>query len=400
MLANFPSTKLRDLAVPLKSLTEEFATKFSELPPDQQYNWLEYGWNRITTPDLLPNLRSIYKNPPKSNAPMRDVALKRIYELSPVEGRRLILDEIRSSKPQVSISALGILPDASLPELDNVLAENFEKSEDRQEISFLIERYATDTVMPRIMAASEKNIGRMACAPQSALLAYFLRANPQQGADIAKQAMAMRKDTGCYRFLLQDVAVLHMSSELDQIAVSALSDTDLEVVINAAQMLRQHGSAAAEEHLWRRLEQSNEQWLSKKASAETPYNDRSDAVEMELARALSQSTAWIAGPDKLQKIYALCHTRNMQEEIKRLIDGWNNSITINFNQSDDIVMSASLAHYDMNSLDELKKKIAQFPRGTSFTLYSSNPGSEKDMEIFDNLKSFLSTIGMKIERNK
>jgi hypothetical protein len=44
----------------------------------------------------------------------------------------------------------------------------------------LIERYASTAVSGRILAevkVSDK-IGKMACQPQSALLAYFLRADP------------------------------------------------------------------------------------------------------------------------------------------------------------------------------------------------------------------------------
>ncbi len=58
---------------------------------------------------------------------IRGLALRRLYELSPNEGRRFILAEIRSPRPRVPVNALRNLPDKTLPGVEKALAAHFEK---------------------------------------------------------------------------------------------------------------------------------------------------------------------------------------------------------------------------------------------------------------------------------
>jgi hypothetical protein len=90
------------------TLADEFATEkapddkvrqqlslvFLDLPPERQRALLESSWGRLKNPEMLPALRTLVANGPAVNQPFADIALVRLYQLAPDEGRALILNEI------------------------------------------------------------------------------------------------------------------------------------------------------------------------------------------------------------------------------------------------------------------------------------------------------------------
>ena len=81
--------------------------------------------------------------------------------------------------------------------------------------------------------------GEWACDIQSNLLAYFLRTEPAYGLQETKKALASRKDTGCYRYLLSEVAALCPCAVLKVLTLEHLKDPDPQVAadaVKAAQM--------------------------------------------------------------------------------------------------------------------------------------------------------------------
>src|SRR5438445_12718867 len=130
---------------------------------------------------MLPVLRRLYENPSPDGVhpPLPEIALRRLYQLAPEEGRRLILEEIRSLQPRAGIKSLTMLPEKELPELDDVLANNLENSTEYETLTLhaqLVQRYASKAAMARIEAATRDKMDAMACLPKYALLSYFLRA--------------------------------------------------------------------------------------------------------------------------------------------------------------------------------------------------------------------------------
>src|SRR5262249_19509683 len=115
-----------------KTKMPDVASFFNDLPTRQQQSLLEYRWKRIAGDSMLPILRQLYKRRPEGNSEdsyeiseINALALKRIYELAPEEGRQLIMAEMRRPKPRVGHQSMGIktltiLPDETLPELDSV----------------------------------------------------------------------------------------------------------------------------------------------------------------------------------------------------------------------------------------------------------------------------------------
>jgi hypothetical protein len=389
----------------LPALLASMPDVFSRLPLEAQVHILQYQWNRVANTAMLPVLRAILKDRDKKienfrQWDLRSLALRRLYELSPEEGRRIIVDEIRRPEPRVDESVLRSLPEETLPELNNLLAANLEQSVgpngsgNTEAISELIERYATDEILPQVRAVYEApGVGRWACRIQASLLAYFLRVDPSAGGEHLNKALAARgKDsTRCYTSALVDVARLHMSAEVEDVATASLDDEDPEIVSHAANVLAEYGSANAEKALWRRLEKMHEAGAEMSGQA---------AIEQALRKALASGQAWLSDPEKLKRLRDLCLTDVGRKEVDGMIRNWNYQIFVGLSFDDGEPYSITVAHYELKTFAALKEKLLQFPKGTLFKWRTGPPRAHdtKPQEVFQKIKNHLEEHGMKLER--
>jgi hypothetical protein len=392
---------------------------FNQLSLDDQLRLLKYQWRPIANAAMLPVLREVlkYSYPPTYDGPeglfgifdqleLRGTALRRLYELSPEEGRSLIVKEIRRPKPRVNEDVLRSLPDETLPELNSVLLDNLEEARQSGSytdvISELIERYATNEILLRVQAVYEAgDVDKWDCRTQAALLAYFLRVAPSLGGEHLNKALAVRNRgyAGCYVNILKEVAALHMSPEVEDIATAALDDKNSAVVSQAASVLAEYGSAGAEKALWRRLEKWYEVNRSKQLNAEELSHDQ-EVIENSLREALTGGQAWLSDPEKLKRVRDLCLTDKSRDEVQRLIDSWVYQIYVAHNGFGDEPSSIAVAHYKLKSFDALKEKLLQFPKGTVFK-FKTAPTRHDDSrseEVFQQIQSFLKEHGMNLKR--
>ncbi|MBD0325592.1 MAG: hypothetical protein ICV68_04135 [Pyrinomonadaceae bacterium] len=339
---------------------------------------------------------------------MPDIALRRIYELAPDEGRSIILKEIESGRPRVSARVLEILPEKTLPELDETLAAQLERldADDEHDVlssyALLVSRYATDAIFPRVKATFSNKIGKLACAIQTPLLAYFLRVDPSYGIEALRQALAARSNTGCYRSELANVAQLYWHPDIEQVALAHLDDRSAEVIAQAATVLGEHGSTEAEQPLWDALERWHERYNGRVSQlrSEMRKNDAivdPSMVELSLLRALGAARAWLTDAQGLKKIQQLCITEQGQQQAASLLHQWNTNIVITFSLEDDGIEAASVAQYQLPSLAALKDKLAQFPRGTSFEWNPIYGEGKRGARVFSELQAYLNEHGMKLE---
>ncbi len=335
--------------------------------------------------------------------------------LAPEEGRSLILGEIRSLHPRVGIKALGILPDESLPELDEVLAEMLETSKEGQLYeplitpSRLVERYATLAILPRIKVAYESGGGYTACKVLAPLLAYFLRVDRSLGADLVRKELRARK-AYCYSELVGNIARLHMSAELEQIAIEHLRDPDARLAADAARTLSRFGSPAAEGPLWRAMERWHREWKGHEAqfryrsfgnslSPEKIQHNWQVGFDATVAEALAQARTWLLEEKKLKKLRDLCITVNCRHRANLFLQRWEPPISIIPGFTEGGYWGFSVAQYESLPFEAGFDKLAQFPEGTVFRWYpySSRRLVEEVNHIFSDVKMFLEENGMKLE---
>jgi hypothetical protein len=401
-----------------KSKLPDVASFFNDLPLRQQRSLLEKRWKQIAGDSMLPILRQLYRKRPESNSEDNDdisvinaLALKRIYELAPEEGRQLIIAEMRRLNPRVGHRVTGfqafmILPDETLPELDSVFADNLEKGENLEAHSALIERYGSSNIFPQVSALLNEKVGNMACFEQSRLLAYCLRVDASGSIDLIRRALTLR-GTGnvrCYTSVFGELGELRTSPELEKLAIEFLDDADPEVVVDAATMLGRNGSADAEEALWRRFEKWSREWNGREQELKVDFQSEGPVfqrrVEQALRTALSHAPEWLADLKKLQRLKSLCVTQKEREQVDRLIQGWGVEIPIRFSPAENEWGSADVAHYNLRSLSALKKKLEQFPKGAVFKWEPFNEGylDEEKEKLFRELESFLGGRGARLVR--
>lgn len=179
---------------------------WDSLPVRQRNELVEYRWEQVGGPELLPILRTIMAGEPNRNHQIdkidRASALRRIYELAPDQGRDLILHEIVNPEGDIGINVLGLLPERELPQVEQPLIAKLQ-SGNCSDVDFqLLERYASQRALPEIKSVYEAHRGEWACAPQDAMLRYFLRVQTDYGAAQVRDALGQRKVTGCYKFQL------------------------------------------------------------------------------------------------------------------------------------------------------------------------------------------------------
>jgi len=400
-----------------KSKLPDVWSFFNDLPPQEQRSLLEYRWKQIASDSMLPILRQLYGKRPERNSEdsyeiseINALALKRIYELAPEEGRQLIMAEMRRPKPRVGhqrmgIQTLTILPDETLPELDSVFVDNLEKGENAEIHSALIERYGSPNIFSHVRALLDEQVGNMACFEQSRLLAYCLRIDASGSIGLIRRAVTARgkENSRCYPNVFREVGELHTSPELEKLAIEFLEDPDPEVVIDAATMLGQNGSDGAEEALWRRFEKWHREWNGREQELKVDFLDDNPvrfqtSIEQALRTALSNSPAWLADLKKLERLKSLCVTQNERQQVDHLIQEWSGEIPIRFSPAENDWGNINVAHYDLRSLSALKKKLAQFPKGAVFKWEPFNEGylDEEKEKLFRELDSFLGERGVKL----
>jgi HEAT repeat protein len=401
----------------IKKLAPEIIEVFDDLPVNTRTYLLSHRWKQLAGPAMLPVIRRILNDKPSDaqsygSKDLRGMALRRLYELAPDEGRRLIIEELRRPSPGVGWTTLKLIPDETLPELDETLVENLKKAlsdeaGDADMLGMLIQRYATASVASRVKDIYGDKDGKWACSIQSALLAYFLRVDAPTGIELAKQALGARgpECCHCYAWLIPDVAKLRMTPELEVLAIEHLDDPDPEVVLHAASALGQYGSTDSEKPLWRRLEKWLQEWKGR--AEELPKNFDSShpnfwpkRIGQVLRQALSQSPAWLIDREELEKLRQSCLDKDELQQFNYFAGNLSGEIHITFQPGDDEWGNATVAHYQCDSLSALKMKLSQFPKNTTFTWSSYGQDQSAAEQVFSELKSFLEGNGMKMEKRK
>ena len=400
-----------------KQLAAQLPTVFDRLPVEKQYELLAYRWDSLRSPALLPLLKkyaTTYQDFPIPNEihaynanNLSGTALRHWYELAPEEARAAIIQEILRPKPRFNAQTLGILPDKTLPEVEQALIEHFSANDEDYWISAnlasLIQRYATPAILPRMLAIVDKNVGKWACAIQEPALAYLLRVDPIAGSSRIETAMAARGEgySACNHALLAQVGSLHFDPLLEEIALGSLNDDDPEVAANAAGFLGHFGSLAIEERLWDLLTQWSARWHGRESELTyMPGGSNSNLYQGTLGNSLQQAIAsgqaWLADKPKLQKLQQLSVGSSMRQEIDGILAQWDNKPWhILFVPGSEARFD--VLQYNLNSLDSLEKKLSQFPSGSSFVWSDASAGSSPDAaKNFVELSHFLKAHGMSL----
>ncbi len=401
---NSPSDEARR-----RELAASLTKVFLDLPLDMQQSLLEYRWKQIADPAMLPILRQLYEHPPDMHvipAPFPGLALQRIYELAPDEGRQLILDEIRKPKLRVRIAVLGSLPDKELPQLEDAIVERAINSmsdyREQETAVALVNRYASGASLPRLRVAFENKIGELDCTVQSSLISYFLGHDEAFGLEMLRKALAARKKTRCFADALTSAAQKKNSPEFEELALEYLDDKDEDVMRQAVQVLASYGAASDKARVKTRIKRQLDQWREEKRDPDASISSTNSVYLGYFAEGLLQAyanaLAWFVDEEELKELAELCLNEQCRGQAKAWASRPREKIWFYNSLSDNIQFS--VAHYTQLSRTELERKLAQFPKGTVFTWNPQLENREKEADLFVELKGYLEGLGMKLVRQQ
>jgi hypothetical protein len=332
----------------------------------------------------------------------------------------LILAELRRERPRASLHSLALLPDRPIPELDDSLATRLEQSienlYDAELAAALVARYGSAAIYDRIRRVYGDQGGSWACNLQASMLAYFLRHNPQEGRQLVTQALDARDRTGCYRTLLTDVAGEQMTAELERIAIGRLDDENLEIAGDALRVLQRHGSAAAEEIIWKRFARWHAAWKDRvgelKVVVGGSQTDPQVRFETALVNAVIYGRNWFTDPPKLKRLRSLCLTESNRTLVDHRLDSWREPVAIQFSAGTESEFPSArpsfqrgtpsydcwyVAQYTAHSLAAVKELLARFPQGTTLSFPTgmlSDPQAEE--QLFGDLQQYVAALGLKL----
>jgi hypothetical protein len=342
------------------------------LPPRTRNELIEFRWDDIRGAEMLPILRDIVDAPANVGRGMdgveRGPALRRIYELSPDEGRGRIRREMLEGKGDIGIDVLGMLPDAQLPEIEQPLLAKLRQGRARDIDYQLLARYGSRTAFAALQALYEQHAGGWACEPQNAMLRYFVRVDPDYGPAAVADAMTYRETTGCYKMTLSGIGDAVRNPAVQTIALAALNDPSYAVVADAAGALAKYGSPGSEAALWERLKRFHESRTNKAAQlVNLPGIALEDAAaaraEYALLQAIATGQEWLCGPEKLESLKALVSLQQ-QREVDRMRAQWNGPLQVSLTWWPQGTFTYMLGYMTGDSLPALKRKLMQLAPGT------------------------------------
>ena len=359
----------------LPTVVRSLIADFRSLPVLTQTVLLEHRWSVLNTPQMLPVLRSLVANPPPDQfeAPIRTVALRRLYQISPVEGRKFILAEI--AKPEgshIAFSTLAMLPDAYLPELDRVLAAKFDP--------LLIVRYATGSVVEQIKRRVEESNAELrrqklpSCIGPIAF--YFFKHDPPYAERLLREQFeAASSPPACYDmgFQLSHLGRWAYSPAFERFAVQSLTSPKVPVKRGAAEVLGTFGSAAAQNQLWKAMEYFRSWWNGREQ--ELRVNGENVQLERALRTALASADGWTLQAPELMRLLNLCSTEWCRTEVQNWITACKSPINIAILSDWPDEQVYTIGWYGPGDEQWLRRKLLQFPQGAAFQL-SKGPTSK------------------------
>jgi hypothetical protein len=413
----------------LEKISSDITQLFFDFPPNEQGSLLAGQWAWIKQhKGIMPLLERYYQtryasdNTDTISAGSSGIGLQRIFELDPSKGRELILKEIANPSGRVPFYTLALLPDKTLPDMDDAIATAMEKSQkgnlNLTSIQMqLLNRYGTSAILPRIKAAFHEKYWPASCDLQAPVISYFFRVDPAYGTDALEQALL--PSSRCYKSLLGSLAPLHYGPEIEALAIRRLDDPDPEVVADSVRTLGEYGSAQAEAPLWKRFEKWHEEWKDKAdqlqrtdfpvqkvvtgqittaKSGRPPELETARRLESYFADALARAPGWFADAEKLKRIQSLCFITEEHQELGYYVLLAEAPRKVLSLEGGTLVAAQYYLH---EPLDKIKAKLAQFPKGTIFLLQPALGffgDEDREEALLKELKPFLEEHGMILER--
>jgi hypothetical protein len=392
------------------TLRQEIAASFAELPAARQHELLALRWGALRGPAMTAALRRLLAAPPSlpwiGGESLESLALRRLHEMAPAEATALLLERARRPVPEVGLEALGLLPAEAVSSLETEIVSHLEAVPPDMagmgELSFLVARYATPAVLPRVRAYYETRLNEWMCW-QAPFIAYFLRVEPALGKAKLEEVLdtpPKPRHPRCAPGLLPAVGKLFYSPALESVAISHLDDPNHQVAAEAAAVLGGQGSPAAAAPLWHRLERWQAQWEGRSRELLEASAERS--LGSALRDAIALSPAWLVDSTQLERLRDLGVGPDATSWLQNLLGlrEVSGKVALGVTLDADGKPEFTIAHYRLHSMAAAKAKLDQFPSGAVFAWisYSAPAATPQELALRAELATYLKARGLEIER--
>jgi hypothetical protein len=392
----------------------EVPTAFAKLPDRSRGVALQHEWDALKVPGMLPVLQNAVEQAGWYGP--SGIAIRRLFDLSPGEGRAAIVNLLKlpATDPRFLllgkygdrdriIESLGILPDRELPELDDALFGHLQASTDNGTLEIsagMVRRYSTAAIAGALQTWFSGRIGKMACPAEANLLDYFLRNRPREGAAMLRTAM-QADDSSCQ--LLHHLAGVRYSPEVEQEALAALDDARPAVVQEALHVLQNDGSPATRKALLEHFAKWHAAWVGHESELGAPGGVDQVNVERAYETALGGAQSWVTTKPDWQVLTDLCVTsvcKGLTQSMGIIESSSRNYpiILIWRPGGDDPNEYYSFGEGDpQNTMDRLKIKMMEFQKGTQFKLETRISDRESVQRVYSELKPWAVQHGFGLE---
>lgn len=372
-----PSQEPGDIKPLAEIPPQMIASAFLSLSEDQQWNLLMSFWERLEGPAMVAPLEQVATQPDMKQQMLRDLALRCLYELDPNEAKPVFLQEIvhphlDNGMFTVKGETLGLLPDKTLPQFDQMLSARLGQKDSRTMglDAQLVARYSTTTILPQVKAIYEKGLGQWDCVTEDGFVLYFLRVDPDYGVKRLGAA-----PSACMTNSLPAVIQMKRWREVEPGIIARLNAPDLWRARQAAEALAKYGDAQAENAVWERLRRFHAQWAKRgnELAADRPgmARDANEAMGFQfgLVEAIGRAQAWLVTDEQITELENLTLGQE-SDNVKQW--HWSSPVELNVNCFDDQIQG-TIAQYSEVDLASLQAKLGQYPAGTEFWLNIFGP---------------------------
>lgn len=378
-VATLLELNLRASSAVTNRLQQEIGTRLPNFAPTSQTRFLRDRWRQVVDPALVPALQAI-ADADGSDPNVRTLALRRLMELAPEEGRRRIVAELGRHPLRLgyAVREQPLLPLGPVPALDEVLATGVERHDHEFDLrARLLAQYGSPAILERVRAVQARH-PRGSDTAEGALLAYLARVDARAGQDLIARVRAA--DT----VLKQGVLANELAAAMEydrapsiELALIAMLRTEApHAITTAARALQKHGSARGKEALFAAL-------------ARSPSDPQ---VEDALTSALLRGRGWVlteAERTRLDELRITTQAVAVQDAVSvMIVFDLSGSVLVHVGEFSSSSPAESLApasggarrHFVLpggdvdaergvrpvraRALDDLVFKLAQYPAGT------------------------------------
>jgi hypothetical protein len=281
---------------------------FLALTPSVQHTILHSHWTALAGPwreSAVLRLYDRWKGDYRFSG-AGDLALTRLQEIAPIQGRALLLDEIRTGRHGLAYDTLSRMPDVERPDLDDALRMRFERAtsgEDRATTVWLMAKYGSRALAPVVKAEIDRGV---MCSIEAGALVYLLKHDPRSA--VPRLQPEFDRSRGCAGVMWQEIAARFWDEQLEHAALAHARSTDPRQAAAAIQALGRYGSAAARQPLIERLAAWEKEWRGRKSELEGLPLDSPAVIENALVNALLQNRQFALSAEDMARMRVLCVT--------------------------------------------------------------------------------------------